>query len=643
MSDKTEKPVPPPPASFAAERNIVLLRRIRLVEVITLLTGTLIILINSGFSGASVERIRHVNELVICILSVLGFLRLTRFILTVTRRSVLSAFMNAGLLVPVLWLVGTIFLVQRGTYSSDTSVAGLVWTHASLGVIVVFSILTGCRRLAARTNNSAVLLVGSFLVVILAGTLLLKLPVCRAHAPGEAMASADWNVALFTATSACCVTGLIVEPTGSYWSPVGHAVIFSLFQIGGLGILTFGAFIAVLSGRRGLQFREARTLREMLDTDSLRDARRLLLTILTFTLLIEAAGAFSLLGLWPDLPLPSRIWHAVFHSVSAFCNAGFSLHDDGFLNMGSRWQVWGPLSWLIILGGLGFPVMYDVWTWIRRRFHSAPVTTLFGDAGRRPRVTLHTRLVLLTTGSLLVFGAVFWYLLEAANDGMAAAPESTMQSDTALQSSKNPDTPRTRPVSASRTAGDESVGRRMADAWFQSVTFRTAGFNTVDHETMNPATKLLAIFLMFIGAAPGSTGGGIKTIVFALTLLNIRAVFRGQHHVEAFGRRIPTSQVSRALSMIAFGLLIVLVTTGLLVIFENQPERFLDHLYEATSAFATVGVSAGITAELTMPSRLLICIVMFLGRVGPVTLLLAMASSSEAPRYDYPEERVSLG
>ena len=160
---------------------------------------------------------------------------------------------------------------------------------------------------------------------------------------------------------------------------------------------------------------------------------------------------------------------------------------------------------------------------------------------------------------------------------------------------------------------------------------------------MNPATKLMAIFLMFIGAAPGSTGGGVKTVVFAITLLNIRAVFRGRDRVEFFGRCIPATQVSRSLSMISIGLFIVLGTTGLLVIFEGQPDRFLDHLFEATSAFGTVGVSANVTGGLTLPSRMLICIVMFLGRVGPITLLLAMASPAEPCRYEYPEERVNLG
>ena len=330
--------------------------------------------------------------------------------------------------------------------------------------------------------------------------------------------------------------------------------------------------------------------------------------ILAFTICVEAVGAILLLGLWPELPMSQRIWQAVFHSVSAFCNAGFSLNDNGFQGMGTHWQVWGPLTLLIILGGLGFPVVRDIWTVIRRRTFRKDATPLFPNAGKRPKLSVHSKLVLWSAAALLSGGAVFWFVLESLN-----AP------------------------------ADSSVITRIADSWFQSTTFRTAGFNTVDHQAMNPATKLLAIVLMFIGAAPGSTGGGVKTVVFALTMLNIWAVFRGRDRVEVFGRCIPSNQVARSLSMIAIGIMIVLMTTGLLVIFEHRPDRFLDHLYEATSAFATVGVSTGITGDLSIPSRLLICVVMFLGRVGPITLLIAMAVPSESSRYDYPEERVSLG
>ncbi|MGB4711731.1 MAG: potassium transporter TrkG [Fuerstiella sp.] len=593
---------------IAANRTQKLSQRLMVSEVFVTIVGFMALLTHAGFINVGEARVLEFDAIVVLAMSWLSISRGIRLVMNWSNRSVLDQFLSGRLLVPIVWLLGLLLIYLTGFTQLASQSSRVLWSDLMIGVAGVLAVLYGCRALAARTQNSAVLLVGSFAVVITLGTLLLKLPACRAPNANGELETAPWNVALFTATSASCVTGLIVEPTGSYWSPLGHAVIFGLFQIGGLGILTFGAFVAVLSGRRGLQFKEARTLRNMLDSESMQDSRRLLFTILLFTVGVETIGAISLLGLHPELPLPQRIWDATFHSVSAFCNAGFSLQDDGFLNLGTRWQIWGPLSLLIVLGGLGFSVVSDTARWMTQTLSRRSRRPLFHFAKKKARLSLHSRIVLWSTLLLLVFGATLWFALESIH-----------------------------------AEAGSSVTKRVADSWFQSVTFRTAGFNSVDHEKMHPASKLLAIFLMFIGAAPGSTGGGVKTVVFSVTVLNVWSVFRGRDRVELFGRCIPASQVSRSLSMIAVGLFIVMATTGLLVIFEQKPERFLDHLFEATSAFGTVGVSAGITAGLTLPSRLLICVVMFLGRVGPITLLLAMAASNDCGRYDYPEERVSLG
>lgn len=580
-------------------------QRLIFSENVVTLVGVLIAAVHTGF--VSVFSTRHVELkwmvfLAVCWVSVSRMLRFVNY----TDGSGIRRILQARLVLPIVWFAGMLALwgLNGADIQSDFSVA---WSDLIVSLIAVTGVLSFCRSLASRTRNSAILLIGSFAVVITIGTSLLKLPACRPVTADGIQQTAEWNVALFTATSATCVTGLIVEPTGSYWSPLGHAVIFSLFQIGGFGILTFGAFMAVLSGRHELQFGEANLLQDMLDSENVNSVRKVLLTIVLFTVFVEAVGAVSLLGMYPELPWKQRVWDSVFHSVSAFCNAGFSLRDDGFLGMGTRWQVWGPLSILIILGGLGFPVVSDLWDRFTSRFRARQVP-MFHPKRKVHRLAVHSRLVLITTASLLIGGSVLWFTLETLS-----------------------------------AASDASVVKRVADAWFQSVTFRTAGFNSVDHAAMHPASKLLAIFLMFIGAAPGSTGGGVKTIVFAVTVLNVWAVIRGRDSVEVFGRRIPKSQVARSLAMIAIGVFIVLITTGLLVIFEKQPDRFLDHLFEATSAFGTAGVSAGITSTLSMPSRMLICAVMFLGRVGPITLLLAMAASSETVRYQYPEERVGLG
>ena len=580
-------------------------RRIFRVEFTSVVIGVVATLLHAGFFTVSDDRVSEFSWLTIGSMFLFSTARILRSVLLAAGPSSRNYRATAF---PLLWMLGVVGLGVAGRSDEALWPRLVMWTEAMLCVVAVFGSLRFCRHISTRTQNTAVLLVGSFLVMITVGTLLLMLPVCRAIPEGQTeVAGADWDVALFTATSACCVTGLIVEPTGSYWSSTGHAVIFTLFQIGGLGILTFGAFVAVLSGRRGLRFREAKTLRDMLDSDTLRDSRTLLLTILFITLATELVGAVSLMDLWPDRPVGERLWMGLFHSVSAFCNAGFSLQDEGFLGMGGHWQVWGPMTFLIIMGGLGFPVIHDLWH-VFRRWQKKPTTPLFRRSSVRFRMSVHSRLVIMSSVALLVLGTIGIFVLESLE-----------------------------------ATGDQSMGRRIADSWFQSVTFRTAGFNTVDHGALHPASKLLAIFLMFVGAAPGSTGGGVKTVVFAITFLNIVAVMRGRDRVEVSGRCIPVEQVARALSMIAVGLFIVMATTGLLVIFERQPDRFLDHMFEATSAFATVGVSTGITPDLTLPSRLLLVVVMFLGRVGPITLLLAMASNSDSHRYRYPTERVSLG
>lgn len=508
----------------------------------------------------------------------------------------------------VLWVLGIAaivtlgpFLLKESTHTYPRGVACLQWSEAILMLRVLGALLITGRRVTATRANPAVIMVMSFLLLVVAGTSLLMLPRCTSDGVG-----APLTVALFTSTSASCVTGLSVVPTDSYWSRTGQYVILALFQIGGLGILTFGAFFAALSAR-GFQIREHATLQELLEFDTAIDARRLILMILGFTVFAELIGAVLISGLWSDEPFSERAFQSVFHSVSAFCNAGFTLLPDGFIGMGSRWQVWGPLALQIVLGAAGFTVIHNLYVVGRHRLRRRRFP--FHDKQQIPRLTLTTRLAVGTSVILLVLGSIAYFLLES-----------------------------TGPV-----ANPGSVGQRTADAWFQSATFRTAGFNTTDHGEMQPATKLFSILLMFVGASPGSTGGGIKTVCFALCVMAVLAILRGRDRVEFAGRTIPTTQVNRALTVLAVGLLVVATTTLLLVVFERQEARFLDHLFEATSAFATVGVSTGITAELTTPSKLVIIVTMFLGRVGPLTLLIALAGRASPARYDFPQQRVTLG
>jgi trk system potassium uptake protein TrkH len=339
--------------------------------------------------------------------------------------------------------------------------------------------------------------------------------------------------------------------------------------------------------------------------------------IVGLTLGTELLGALLLSGLWADLPWPERAFQSVFHSVSAFCNAGFALTPDSFVGMGPRWQVCWVVTGLIILGGLGFPVLQHLarglphLSWWRGR-------RLFHEPRPRARLSLSTKLVLTTTGVLLVGGTAAIYLLELTGVERGTAP----------------------PLP-------------LADAWFQSVTFRTAGFNTVNLDALQPATKLLAIGLMFVGASPGSTGGGIKTIVLALSVLGLLSTLRGREHVECAGRTVPFVLVNRALAIAFLGLASLFSVTILLVIFEQRPGEVLDYLFEAASALGTVGVSAAVqletgqivstTKSLSTASQFVIIVSMFLGRVGPLTLMMALAGQASRAHYQYPEERVLLG
>lgn len=513
--------------------------------------------------------------------------------------------------VQLLWIAG----LPVAILASDPWNAVLNWSQGMFLARVVASLAWLVRRLSRNHANPAFVFVGSFALLIACGTVLLMLPVCRTQPPEAGVeVRAPALVALFTATSASCVTGLTVVDTGTYWSRTGQTVILLLIQFGGLGVMTFGAFFA-LGQRRGFLVRESVFLGKLLETDDLTAVRRLVRSILVFTILCELVGAAVLTTLAPPGDLAERAWFGLFHSVSAFCNAGFGLLPKNLEGLGGRWQVWGGVASLIIVGGLGFDVLRNsaavLWSRLRDllafgRRQRISKNHLHARRSTPARLTLTSRLVLTTTAVLLVAGTAAIWLLEAGN-------------------------------------GEQPLLRRTADAWFQSVTCRTAGFNSVDIDALRPSTKLVAIALMFIGASPGSTGGGVKTVVFALTVLATVSLVQGKERLDVAGRTISPGSVQRAVAVLLLGLAVVLTATLLIVIFENRPTRFLDHAFEATSAFATVGLSTGITASLQIPSQLVLVTTMFVGRVGPLTMLLALSQQAAAPHYQYPTERVALG
>lgn len=499
--------------------------------------------------------------------------------------------------VATVWFVGLFGACYWGFWRD--------WSEFCTLASATLALARSLRLIAAGRINPALVFVGSFAALITLGSVLLMLPACHTAANANEGLGETALAALFTSTSACCVTGLTIVDTGSYWSRTGQVVILSLFQIGGLGIMSFGAFFA-LGSKRGLQLKESVFLGSLYEADQLHQIRRLVVSVLLFTVIAELIGTLLLTGLWPEKPWSERLFFGLFHAVSAFCNAGFSLMPANLEGIGHRWQIWGVLAPLIIVGGLGFAVLNNTSQFLFRECRRCVAAGKSKSAPRMLMVT--TRLVLVTTTALLLLGMASVWALEARG--------------------------------VLRT---QSLAQQAANSWFQSVTFRTAGFNSVPQDKLSPGTKLLGIGLMFIGGSPGSTAGGVKTVATALSFLALFALLRGRDRVEVWHRRIPDSQVQRAAMIITLAAVIVLTGTFLVVQIENQPGKFLDHLFEVVSACATVGLSTVNSATLQPASKLVLVACMFIGRVGPITLLLAVGGSDTARPYDYPKERVMLG
>jgi trk system potassium uptake protein TrkH len=432
-----------------------------------------------------------------------------------------------------------------------------------------------------------------FLAVILLGTVLLALP--AASRSGKGIGLFD---SLFTATSAVCVTGLVAVDTGTTFSVFGQIVLLVLIQVGGLGFMVFATMIMVALGRK-ISIRGRMLIRESMNGASLSDLGRLTWLYLLLSIAIETVGTvFLSIRLVPLLGWKHGIWMALFHSVSAFCNAGFDL----FGNYASLTAFSGdPLvlltvAVLIILGGLGFAVILE---------------TLRNRQGFRS-LTLHTRIVLLTTLGLVLTGTVFYWLAERSN---------------------------------AETLAGFGEGEKILNAFFQSVTMRTAGFNSFDLSRFRDGSKLFSSVLMMIGASPASTGGGIKTTTFAALVLLMLSVVRGENEVNVARRRLSADIARRALA-VAVLFLTTLVTGTLIISFiENGRFPLADILFEASSAMGTVGVSAIGTPNLHPASRAVLLPMMFLGRVGPLTLAFAVAKRQGRIKTlsKHPEERIMIG
>ena len=428
-----------------------------------------------------------------------------------------------------------------------------------------------------------------FVGAILLGTIFLMLP--QASSSGE---PAPLLTAFFTAVSAVCVTGLVIVDTGSYWSFAGQLVILLLFQLGGFGIMTAATLLGLMVNR-SLRLKTRLIAQTETHTISGGDLRSTFKVVLLTTLIMEAIASAILVSVYLsryDAPFTEAVWHGIFHAISAFNNAGFALYPDGLTRFGSDFLFLLPVMTAIVVGGLGFPVFLD----LREKLT------------RKRSLSLHSKITLTGTASLLLLGTIFILALEWNNV---------------------------------KTLGTLHSSDKLLSSLFMSVSSRTAGFNTVDIGALERETWAIHYLLMFVGGGSAGTAGGVKVGTFFILLLLVWAEIRGRRDTEVFGRRVSNSVQREAITVLVLGSACVVLGTFILLTTTEFPTDQV--IFEVISAFATVGLSTGITADLPPIAQVTLTVLMVVGRVGTITVAAALATSGMASRYRYPEERPIVG
>jgi trk system potassium uptake protein TrkH len=471
------------------------------------------------------------------------------------------------------------------------------------GLILYFllRLLVLVRHIYDVYFNPAIVFVGSFVILALAGAFVLMLPSATVN-------GISFTNALFTSVSAVCVTGLAVVDTSSAFTMVGQSIILVLIQLGGIGILTFTSFFAFFF-RGSSSFKEGLNTKDFLAHEGLKDIYRVALNVVVFTIVIEIIGAlFIYFSIANNLSVDNILFFSVFHSISAFCNAGFSIFSAGLFDNSIRFNY--IFQWiimiLIVLGGLGHHIIFNFYKYLKTY-----VIELFRKKfihKRVPIITLNSKIVIYTTFILLFVGWVFLFVSE--------------YNHTLLD--------------------HNTLFGKLTNSAFGSVTPRTAGFNVVDYSTMTVPSLLFVIFLMWIGASPASTGGGIKTSTFALATLNIFAIARGKSRIEIFGRRFSSESTSRAFAILSISLIVIGLAIMALLIFEPKDTPLLSVVFECFSAFSTVGLSLNFTPTLSDSSKYVLIAVMFIGRIGMLNLMIGLMRQINHQFYELPKENILI-
>jgi trk system potassium uptake protein len=534
-------------------------------------------------------------------------------ILTILAAGILMRYLEWRPLPPLrIWLfdvllVGAV-IYQIYHLATDISLdleSGKLTLHLVLIIALIRELALLQINFPRRRLNPAQLFILSFMLLIFLGTALLMLP--RATYSGISLVDA-----LFTSTSAVCVTGLIVVDTATYFTRFGQSIIMLLIQLGGLGIMTFASYFSYFF-KGGTSYESQLMLKDMTNVEKIADVLDTLRKIITLTIFIEAIGILFIYISLDETIMPSvsdRLYFSIFHGVSGFCNAGFSTLTNNMFEDGYRFnypfQI--TIALLFILGGTGFPILFNIYRYLKHLvINQIRTITRKGSKVHVPWViNINTRIVFLTTVTLIIVGTVLIFAFEYGN-----------------------------------ILEDHQGYGKIVTAFFTATTPRTAGFNTVDMNMLQLPTVMLIFLLMWIGASPASTGGGIKTSTFALGTLNFLSLAKGKDRIEVFGREIADHSVRRAFAVMALSLVVIGTSIFLLTNFDGDHD-LISIAFESFSAYSTVGLSLGITGDLSNAGKLVIVFTMFIGRVSMLTLLIALFRRVKDLKYRYPVEEVLI-
>lgn len=522
------------------------------------------------------------------------------------RARVILSDVSVFVLVVFVLCVRYLFHDWLALHAPDWLFFGSPWMlHLVVVLLLLLELSRSQLRLASLSANPALLFIMSFLILVMGGTGLLLLP-------RSTVGDISVIDAFFTSTSAVCVTGLTVVDTATQFTMFGKTIILILIQLGGLGIMTFTTFFGLIF-RGGSSVRDQLYLKDYMNVEKLSDVMRTLLKIVIVTIGFELTGA---VGIYFSLDssfqgdTASRIWFSVFHSISAFCNAGFSTLSNNLYDETLRFNYYVHMiiSMLIIFGGLGFPIVFNfiqlVKYWLKKWFS---LLVFRKEIGHVPRIiNVNTKLVVITTAALLSVGWVLFYIAEYGN-----------------------------------VLAEHSWYGKLVVAFFGSVTPRTAGFSAFDMGALTTSTILIYLLLMWIGASPGSTGGGIKTTTFAVAIMNAVSVARGKDRVEMSRREISSESVKRAFALMLMSFLVIGLGVFLVSMFDPGQD-LLAIAFECFSAFSTVGLSLNMTPELSAGSKIVLMFIMFIGRVGTMTLMVAFIRKMTTLNYKYPKENIFI-